>query len=65
MRIYDLLAVIPVNRTLSIYDKDDKLVATIGMKEMLENPDYNKLYLLEINRIIPTKCKYLLQVELK
>ena len=39
MRIYDLLAVIPVNRTLSIYDKDDNLVATIGMKEMLENPD--------------------------
>lgn len=65
MRIYDLLAVIPVNRTLSIYDKDDNLVATIGMNEMLENPDYNKLYLLEINRIIPTKCKYLLQVELK
>lgn len=65
MRIFDLLRVTPANRTLSIYDKDDKLVATIGMKEMLENPDHNNLYLLEIDRIIPTNCKYVLQVKLK
>lgn len=61
MRIFDLLTVTPANRTLSIYDKDDKFVGTIGMKEMLENPDHNNLYLLEI----PTNCKYLLQVVLK
>jgi hypothetical protein len=65
MSIFDLLKVIPANRTLSIYDKDDKFVGTIGMKEMLENPDHNNLYLLEIVRIIPTNCKYLLQVVLK
>jgi hypothetical protein len=65
MRIFDLLTVTPANRTLSIYDRDDKFVGTIGMKEMLENPDHNNLYLLEIDRIIPTNCKYLLQVVLK
>lgn len=62
MRIFDLLTVTPANRTLSIYDK---FVGIIGMKEMLENPDHNNLYLLEIDRIVPTNCKYLLQVVLK
>lgn len=65
MRIFDLLTVTPANCTLSIYDKDDEFVGTIAMKEILENPDHNKLYLLEIDRIIPTNCKYLLQVVLK
>jgi hypothetical protein len=65
MRIFDLLTVISANRTLSIYDKDDKFVGTIGIKEIFENPDHNNLYLLEIDRIIPTNCKYLLQVVLK
>lgn len=65
VRIFDLLTVTPANRTLSIYDKDNEFVGNIGMKEMLENPDHNNLYLLEIDRIIPTNCKYLLQVVLK
>ena len=65
MRIFDLLTVTPANRTLSIYDRDNKFVENIGMKEMLEDPDHNNLYLLEIDRIIPTNCKYLLQVVLK
>ena len=65
MRIFDLLTVTPANRTLSIYDKDDKFVGTIGIKEIFENSDHNNLYLLEIDRIIPTNCKYLLQVVLK
>lgn len=65
MRIFDLLTVTPANRTLSIYDRDNKFVENIGMKEMLENSDHNNLYLLEIDRIIPTNCKYVLQVVLK
>ena len=65
MRIFDLLTVTPANRTLSIYDRDNKFVENVGMKEMLEEPDHNNLYLLEIDRIIPTNCKYLLQVVLK
>lgn len=65
MRIFDLLTVTPANRALSIYDRDNKFVGTIGMKELLENPDHNNLYLLEIDRIIPTNSKYLLQVVLK
>ena len=65
MRIFDLLTVTPANRTLSIYDKDNKFVENVGMKEMLEEPDHNNLYLLEIARIIPTNCKYVLQVVLK
>ena len=65
MTIFDLLTVTPANRTLSIYDKDDKFVGTIGIKEMLKNPNHNNLYLLKIDRIVPTNCKYLLQVVLK
>ena len=65
MRIFDLLTVTPANRTLSIYDRDNKFVENIGMKEMLEDPDHNNLYPLEIDRIIPTNCKYVLQVVLK
>lgn len=65
MRIFDLLTVTPANRTLSIYDRDNKFVENVGMKEMLEEPDHNNLYLLEIDRIIPTNCKYVLQVILK
>lgn len=65
MRIFDLLTVTPANCTLSIYYKDNKFVGIIGMKEMLENHDHNNLYSLEIDRIIPTNCKYLLQVVLK
>jgi hypothetical protein len=65
MRIFDLLTVTPANRTLSIYDRDNKFVENVGMKEMLEEPDHNNLYLLEIDRIIPTNCKYVLQVVLK
>lgn len=65
MRIFDLLTVTPANRTLSIYDKDNKFVMNIGMKEMLENSDNNNLYLLEIDRIVSTNCKYVLQVVLK
>lgn len=65
MRIFDLLTVTPANRTLSIYDRDNKFVESVGMKEMLEEPDHNNLYLLEIDRIIPTNCKYVLQVILK
>ena len=65
MRIFDLLTVTPANRTLSIYDSDNKFVENIGMKEMFEDPGHNNLYLLEIDRIIPTNCKYVLQVVLK
>lgn len=65
MRIFDLLTVTPANRTLSIYDRDNKFVENVGMKEMLEEPDHNNLYLLEIDRIIPTNSKYVLQVILK
>lgn len=65
MRISDLLTVTPANRTLSIYDRDNKFVENVGMKEMLEEPDHNNLYLLEIDRIIPTNSKYVLQVILK
>ena len=65
MRIFDLLTVTPANCTLSIYHKDGEFVGTIGIKEIFENPDHNNLYLLEIDRIIPTNCKYLLQVALK
>lgn len=65
MRIFDLLTVTPANCTLSIYDKDNKFVENVGIKEICENPDNNNLYLLEIDRIIPTNCKYLLQVVLK
>ena len=65
MRIFDLLTVTPANRTLSIYDKDNKFVENVGIKEIFVNPDHNNLYLLEIDRIIPTNCKYLLQVVLK
>lgn len=65
MRIFDLLTVTPANRTLSIYDRDNKFVENVGMKEMLEEPGHNNLYLLEIDRIIPTNCKYVLQVVLK
>lgn len=65
MRIFDLLTVTPANRTLSIYDRDNKFVENVGMKEMLEEPGHNNLYLLEIDRIIPTNCKYVLQVILK
>lgn len=65
MRIFDLLTVTPANRTLSIYDRDNKFVENVGMKEILEEPDHNNLYLLEIDRIIPTNCKYVLQVILK
>lgn len=65
MRIFDLLEVTPANCTLSIYDNDDKFVGNIGIKEMLENPDHNNQYLLKIDRIIPTNCKYVLQVVLK
>lgn len=65
MRIFDLLTVTPANRTLSIYDKDNKFVENVGIKEICEKPDHNNLYLLEIDRIIPTNCKYVLQVVLK
>lgn len=65
MRIFDLLTVTPANRTLSIYDKDNKFVANVGIKEIFEQPDHNNVYLLEIDRIIPTNCKYVLQVVLK
>lgn len=65
MRIFDLLAVTPANRTLSIYDKDNKFVENVGIKEIFEKPDHNSLYPLEIDRIIPTNCKYVLQVVLK
>lgn len=65
MRIFDLLTVTPANRTLSIYDKDNKFVENVGIKEIFEKPDLNNLYLLEIDRIIPTNCKYVLQVVLK
>lgn len=65
MRIFDLLTVTPANRTLSIYDKDNKFVENVGIKEIFEKPDRNSLYLLEIDRIIPTNCKYALQVVLK
>lgn len=65
MRIFDLLTVTPANRTLSIYDKDNKFVENVGIKEIFEKPDHNSLYLLEIDRIIPTNCKYVLQVVLK
>ena len=65
MRIFDLLTVTPANRTLSIYDKDNKFVENVGIKEIFEKPDRNSLYLLEIDRIIPTDCKYVLQVVLK
>lgn len=66
MRIFDLLTVTPANRTLSIYDKDNKFVENVGIKEIFEKkPDHNNLYLLEIDRIIPTNCKYVLQVVLK
>lgn len=65
MRIFDLLTVTPANRTLSIYDKDNKFVTNVGIKEIFEQPDHNNLYLLEIDRIIPTNCKYVLQVVLK
>lgn len=65
MRIFDLLTVTPANRTLSIYDKDNKFVENVGIKEIFEKPDRNSLYLLEIDRIIPTNCKYVLQVVLK
>lgn len=65
MRIFDLLTVTPANRTLSIYDKDNKFVENVGIKEILEKPEHNNLYLLEIDRIIPTNCKYDLQVVLK
>lgn len=65
MRIFDLLTVTPANRTLSIYDKDNKFLENVGIKEIFEEPDHNNLYLLEIDRIIPTNCKYVLQVVLK
>lgn len=65
MRIFDLLTVTPANRTLSIYDKDNKFVENVGIKEIFEKPVHNNLYLLEIDRIIPTNCKYVLQVVLK
>ena len=65
MRIFDLLTVTPANRTLSIYDRDNKFVENVGMKEMLENSEHNDLYIKEIDRIIPTNCKYVLQVVLK
>lgn len=65
MRIFDLLTVTPANRTLSIYDRDNKFVENVGIKEMLENSEHNELYLKEIDRIIPTNCKYVLQVVLK
>lgn len=65
MRIFDLLTVTPANRTLSIYDKDNKFVENVGIKEIFEKPDHNYLHLLEIDRIIPTNCKYVLQVVLK
>lgn len=65
MRIFDLLTVTPANRTLSIYDKDNKFVKNVGIKEIFEKPDLNNLYLLEIDRIIPTNSKYVLQVVLK
>lgn len=65
MRIFDLLTVTPANRTLSIYDKDNKFVENVGIKEIFEKPYHNNLYLLEIDRIIPTNCKYVLQVVLK
>lgn len=65
MRIFDLLTVTPANRTLSIYDKDNKFVENVGIKEIFEKPDLNNLYLLEIDKIIPTNCKYVLQVVLK
>lgn len=65
MRIYDLLTITPANCALSIYGRDGEYVATVGVKEVLENPVHNNLYLLKIDRIIPTNCKYLLQVKLK
>ena len=65
MRIFDLLTVTPANRTLSIYDKDNKFVENVGIKKIFEKPDHNNLYLSEIDRIIPTNCKYVLQVVLK
>lgn len=65
MTIYDLLTVTPANRTLSIYNNNNEYVETIGMKEILENSEHNKLYQKEIDRITPTNCKYLLVVTLK
>lgn len=65
MTIYDLLTTTPANCALSIYDRDGEYVTTVGVKELLENPAHDNLYLLKIYRIIPTNCKYLLQVKLK
>lgn len=65
MIIYDLLTITPANCALSIYDRDGEYVTIVGVKEVLENPVHNNLYLLKIDRIIPTNCKHLLQVKLK
>ena len=40
MRIFDLLTVTPANRTLSIYDKDNKFVENVGIKEMRKYMSY-------------------------
>lgn len=65
MTIFDLLTITPANCALSIYDRNGEYVTTVGIKEVLENPNNINLYLLKIDRILPTNCKYLLQVVLK
>ena len=65
MTIFDLLTITPANCALSIYDRNGEYVTTVGIKEVLENPNHNNLYLLKIDRIVSTNCKYLLQVALK
>ena len=65
MTIFDLLTITPANCALTIYNRNGEYFTTIGVKEVLENPNHNNLYLLKIDRIVPTNCKYLLQVLLK
>ena len=62
MRIFDLLTVTPANRTLSIYNKDNKFVENVGIKEIFFFFFHNNMYLIEIDRIISTNCKYFLQI---
>lgn len=65
MTIYDLFNVIPANCSLTLYDRNDSYIETVGLQKLIEDPNYNGLYQKEIKKIIPTNCRYLLGIKLK